>query len=155
MPEGARCAEVAPPNRTLQTPNEIQMKLLPGSLFVALVFVLHHAIALCAVDEISWLEGAFCWSDPSTSTSGKVTYKVIGPDKLSVTKEVKNPHARSIGTVQAKFTLTSTGFTLDEGIAILTFVKRDLNHIILSRYSYGRTEIESNIAYFRCNEASF
>ena len=127
------------------------MKQLPGSLSVALVFVLHHAVALSAVDDFSWLEGVFCWSDPATSTAGRVTYKVIGPDKLAVTKEVKNPHARSIGTVQARFTLTSTGFTLDEGREILTFVKQDLNHIVLSKYSYGRIEVESDIAHVRCN----
>ena len=127
------------------------MKQLPGLLFAALVLVLQSNSALSAVDDISWLEGVFCWSDPATSTSGRVTYKVIGPDQLAVTKEVRNPHAHSSGTVKARFVPSNSGFMLDEGNQTLTFVKRDSNNLTLSKFTYGRIEFESNMTYSRCN----
>jgi hypothetical protein len=79
-----------------------------------------------------------------------VTYKVIGPDQLAVTKEVRNPHAHSSGTVKARFVPSDTGFMLDEGNQTLTFVKRDSNYLTLSTFTYGRSEFESNTTYFRC-----
>jgi hypothetical protein len=127
------------------------MKQLPALLLTALVLMLQSISALSAVDDISWLQGVFCWSDPATSTSGRVTYKVIGPDQLAVTKEVRNPHAHSSGTVKARFVPSDTGFMLDEGNQTLTFVKRDSNYLTLSTFTYGRSEFESNTTYFRCN----
>ena len=127
------------------------MKQLPGLLFAALLLVLQSNSALSAVDDISWLEGVFCWSDPATFTSGRVTYKVIGPDKLAVTKEVKNAHTQSAGTVKASFVISNTGFTLDEGNQTLTFVKRDSDYLTLSKFTYGKIEFESNMTYFRCS----